>query len=293
MFPFHAVYLEIFGHRVYTVPLQLNMSTPKIALYDHPVSSYAQKVRLLLREKNIPFERINRQGMGTGVKIADLAAVNPRVEIPAIIDGDVEIFDSKVILQYLEEKYPEVPLMPKDPKDRAKARLIEEVCDSQYEAINWGIGELLWAERAGTGELKEKMLAEARQQTNAIFEWLENYLGDKPYFNGDSFGFADLVAVPYINRSFLYGTGPANGSPLKLWRERVMERPSCQQTCEEMYAGAAGMAANFPKMFKAGSGARREYRDHRLEWMIKSGGMSIVEKGMQEDTIRFSWPGGI
>jgi len=51
-------------------------------------------------------------------------------------------------------------------------------------------------------------------------------------------------------------------------------------------------ATNIKDKFKPGTGLRREYRDHRLEWMIKSGGIDVVSKGLEEDTIRFSWPSG-
>ena len=120
------------------------MSGSKVFLFDHPVSSYAQKVRIALRQKGIPFESEVPDGLGSGNPIPSLAAANPRLEVPALVDGDFKIFDSKVILNYLEDKYPEKPLLPKDPRSRAEARLIEEVCDAQYEAINWVIGEVRW-----------------------------------------------------------------------------------------------------------------------------------------------------
>ena len=113
------------------------MSQSKLFLHDHPASSYAQKVRMALREKGIPFEKEVPDGLGSGQKLPGLSDANPRVEVPALVDGDFKIFDSKVILQYLEEKYPEHPLLPKDPKERAETRMIEEVCDTAYEAINW------------------------------------------------------------------------------------------------------------------------------------------------------------
>ena len=113
------------------------MSQSKIFLHDHPASSYAQKVRMALREKGIPFEKAVPDGIGSGERLKGLQAANPRVEVPALEDGDFKIFDSKVILQYLEDKYPEKPLMPKDPRERAETRMIEEVCDTAYEAINW------------------------------------------------------------------------------------------------------------------------------------------------------------
>lgn len=105
----------------------------KIFLHDHPVSSYAQKVRIALREKGIPFDHATPKGLGTGQRLPDLAEANPRLEVPAlVIDDDFKIFDSKVILGYLEDEYPETPLLPKDPKQRAQARMIEEVVDTQY-----------------------------------------------------------------------------------------------------------------------------------------------------------------
>ena len=96
-----------------------------------------------------------------------------------------------------------------------------------------------------------------------------------------------------MNRSCVYGIGPPEGSQLRQWRERIIQIPSIKETTEEMQASTKQMAASFKDLFKAGAGRRREYRDHRLEWMIKSGGFEVVEKGLKEDTIRFSWPGGI
>jgi RNA polymerase-associated protein len=247
---------------------------------------------MALREKGIPFDMATPENVGSGQKIPGLAEANPRMEVPALVDGDFKIFDSKIILQYLEDKYPEHALMPKDPKARAEARMIEEVCDTGYEAINWGLGEVTWCERA-TGESAEKLIKQANQHTKILCDWLTEKLGDKQWFNGESFGFADICVAPYVNRSCVYGNGPAEGTPLRNWRERVMERPSVKETTQEMHAATQKMAATMKDAFKAGGGRRREYRDHRLEWMIKAGGFEVVEKGLKEDTIRFSWPGGI
>jgi len=256
------------------------------------MSSYAQKVRLILREKGIEFDNQTPEGLGSGQPNAKLLDANPRMEVPALVDGDFTIFDSKVILAYIEDKYSEKPLLPKDPKERAKARLIEEVCDTQYEAINWGIMEIRYAYRA-TGDLADKMLSNAQKEVTEIHAWLASHLGDKPYFNGDTFGYADLVVVPYINRSFTYDMMPPEDHPLTSWRARVMERPSVKLTFDEMQAAVKQIAVAFKDLFLPGTGRRREYRDHRLEFMIRAGGIEVVEKGLEENTIRFSWPGGI
>jgi len=105
-------------------------------LYEHPLSSYAQKVKIALREKSLVFDKQTPGAIGTGKANGPFAAASPRNEVPALVDGDVAIFDSTIILEYLEDKFPSPPLLPRDPAARAKARMIEEVCDTLYEAIN-------------------------------------------------------------------------------------------------------------------------------------------------------------
>lgn len=70
------------------------------------------------------------------------AAASPRGEVPALVDGDLALFDSTVILEYVEERWPHPALLPPDPAGRARARMTEEVCDTQVEAINWGFGKI-------------------------------------------------------------------------------------------------------------------------------------------------------
>ena len=93
-----------------------------------------------------------------------------------------------------------------------------------------------------------------------------------------------------LNRSVHYGLGPAAGSRLALWHRRLCERASVAATFAEFDAAAAKMAA--ASAHYTTGGRRREYRDHRLEWMIKSGGIEVVHAGLRDGTIRFTWPPG-
>jgi len=258
-------------------------------LYDHPLSSYAQKVKIALREKGIAFERMLPDDFGTGRRDTAFAAANPRSEVPVLLpEGATPIFESTVILEYIEERWPAPPLLPADPASRAQARMIEEVCDTQYEAVNWGFGEVLWFRRA-EGALAETLKIAAANDTRALAQWLSERLGSADWFGGAAFGWADAAAAPMVNRSVHYGLGPDAASPLGCWHTRLQERPSVASTFAEFDEAAArmAMAADF---YRTG-GRRREYRDHRLEWMIRSGGIDIVLNGLREDTIRFSWPG--
>jgi RNA polymerase-associated protein len=257
-------------------------------LYEHPLSSYAQKIKIALREKGIPFAAELPADFGTGQTGGTLATANPRSEVPVLIDGPTRIFESTVIMEYLEERYPDPPLLPPDPAARAFARITEDVCDTQYEAVNWGFGELLWFRRA-TGALAESMKAKAARHTRLLQDWLTDRLGDAPWFGGETFGWADAAAAPMVNRSVLYGLGPEPASKLALWHARVRERPSVAATFREFDAAAERMAGN-AALYTTG-GRKREYRDHRLEWMVKSGGIDVVLAGLRDDNIRFPWPG--
>ncbi|KAL6245615.1 hypothetical protein RBB50_007614 [Rhinocladiella similis] len=263
----------------------------ELFLWDHPVSSYAQKVRIALREKGIPFKFASPKGVGTG----NLANIDPafannnhRIEVPTLVDGDLTVFDSTIILEYLEDKYTDKPLRPAGPAGRARARMIEDVCDSQYEAINWGMGEVHAYKRV-EGELARKMTEEAKQQAREVQAWLTEQLGDAEWFGGSSFGWADVCVWPFVNRSTSYGLEPTGDSALGKWFERATQRPSVKTVREEFVTATSTFSSAAAEAIAKGL-MRREYRDHRLEWIIKSGGISIVEEGLKKNTIRFSWP---
>ena len=108
-----------------------------IKLFEHPLSPYAQKVKLALIEKGIPFEASMPDLLSGGD--AAFRAANPRLEVPALVDGDATVYDSTIILEYLEDKWPNPPLLPKGPAERARVRMIEDLMDSLYEPNNWGV----------------------------------------------------------------------------------------------------------------------------------------------------------
>lgn len=255
-----------------------------IILHEHPLSPYAQKVKIALREKDIAFEsRFPNLIVGDA---GGVDAHNPRVEVPTLVDGDTPVFDSTIILEYIEDRWPTPPLLPATPAERARARTIEDLCDTYYEAIVWGTTEILFFERA-TGDLRASLMARAAEQIAGVNAYLSRQLGDRPYFQGDSFGWADLSVVPHVNAASLGGNTPAPGSNLAAWFERVRVRPSVKATFDAAGAALAAIPPGMlPKIIASGQ-LKRQYRDHRLEWMLRSGGLPIVLEGMEKDTIKF------
>jgi glutathione S-transferase/RNA polymerase-associated protein len=256
-----------------------------LKLYEHPLSAYAMKVKIALNEKGIEYETAIPDGMSTGTAGGEFADANPRAEVPTLVDGDFRVFDSTVILEYLEEKWPSAPLLPKAPVDRARVRMIEDVMDTQYEQNNWGTFEVLRYKRA-SGALADKLLAYGKQNIEQLQAWLGRALGDRPWFNGDAFGWGDLAVIPYLNRSAGYGYLPPKGSTLSGWFERVNQRDSVARVKAQMQAAIDKMP-DLSQMLASGQ-IVRQYRDHRLEWMIASGGLAVVVEGLEKGTIRFS-----
>ncbi len=254
-----------------------------VIVYEHPLSPYAQKVKIALTEKGVEFDA-RMPDLFSGSDEA-FAATNPRREVPSLVDGDVAIFDSTIILEYIEDRWPMPPLLPASPGERARVRMIEEVCDTYYEPINWAVFEIRVFQRA-TGDLADQLLARAAAQTAGANAYLERQLGNRPYLNGEQFGWGDLCAVPFVGAAASIGHAPQAGSPLSAWLERVTSRPSVAQTLQQATATLGGFQ-QLPQLVEAGLFVR-EYRDHRLEWMMRSGGAEIVLAGMQKRNIRFS-----
>ena len=96
-----------------------------VTVYEHPLSPYAQKVKIALDEKGVPYETKMPVAIGSGQPDREFLKANPRGEVPALIDGETMIFDSTIILEYIEDKWPTPALLPKSPADRADARTIE------------------------------------------------------------------------------------------------------------------------------------------------------------------------
>ena len=253
-------------------------------LYEHPLSPYAQKVKIALGEKGVAFETRMPDILG-GSDQDTFLALNPRLEVPTLVDGEHAIFDSTVILEYVEERWPDPPLLPKTPAERARARMIEEVCDTYYEAINWAIMEIRAFQRA-TGDTAERLLARAAEQTAGVQAWLVRHLGAAPFFGGERFGWADCAAAPLVHASVTMGNAPAHGMPLAAWHDRIVTRPTVVATFDAAVAAMQGFEM-LPGL--VGSGLfKREYRDHRLEWMLRSGGVDIVLEAMRNQNIRFT-----
>src|SRR5437588_1823362 len=98
-------------------------------------------------------------------------------------------------------------MRPVEPGERARVRMLEELCDTYYEAINWALAEIRFFRRA-TGDQADSLIARAGEQIGGVHSWLERELGTRAWFNGAEFGWGDLSVIPYIAGSAGLGLVP-------------------------------------------------------------------------------------
>jgi glutathione S-transferase/RNA polymerase-associated protein len=146
--------------------------------------------------------------------------------------------------------------------------------------------ELHYFKRADAKQTAE-MTARAGEQLRRIWRRLERELEGRDFMNGASFGRGDASALPHFGTSELFGMPLGDRFPkLSAWLARCRERASVQKEARELAECLKSELAGGPA-----SGRMpivRQYRDHRLEWMMKSGGINIVLTGLEQGTIRFA-----
>ena len=193
-----------------------------MTLFSRPTDIHSHRTRLVLAEKNINIEIANVAGPELPEDLMDL---NPYHTVPTLVDRDLTLYDSRVIVEYLDERFPHPPLMPVDPVTRAQFRLALFRIEKDWYSI---------AEEAeANAEIKlsaksRKLLRESILQSTEIF-------GAKPYFLSDEFSLVDATIAPLLWRLPVYGVEfGKEAEPIVDYMDRVFARPSFQQSLTEL-----------------------------------------------------------
>jgi glutathione S-transferase len=194
-----------------------------IKLYDFLSSPNCQRVKVVLAEKKLPYETIPVDLKKGEQKKAEHLKLNPYGKVPVIIDGTTVLYESLIINEYLNEKYPEPPLLPKDHAKRAKVRILTDYgmnhVDVPYQKIRQ---ELLKVEK----ERSQETIDKAKSELKNLLQRLEREIGEQPYLAGD-FSLADAALIPRFIRMEGMGVLPDASLPrLGGWLQRMRERLS-------------------------------------------------------------------
>jgi glutathione S-transferase len=210
-------------------------------LYSGPLSLFSRKVEIALREKGLAFEREMvpfTQEKGYSPKHPAVLAANPKGQVPVLVDGDLTLFDSTVIFEYLEEAYPTPPLYPVSARARARCCLLELTAD---EILLPPLRHLMYrTEPPDPDRQRQRQKEEQGRAGEAAllghYARLEAALARQDFFCGD-FSVADIALFMAV----LWGLrlqGPRlDGIPaLAAWYDRVGARPSAAQAAAEIAA---------------------------------------------------------
>jgi glutathione S-transferase len=194
-----------------------------ITLYHDVPSSNSDRVKIALAEKGLAWDGVTVSLAKKDQKRPEHLRRNPYGKIPVIDDDGKILFESCIINEYLDEKYPNPPLMPKDPFLRGRGRILVDYALNYLHEPYWTLrGEMLKKESERNGAVTD----EKRRTLRKLLEYLEGALGDKPYFF-DDFSLTDIAVIPRFLRMEAYGAMPAPTLPkLNQWLERMKERPS-------------------------------------------------------------------
>jgi len=196
-----------------------------ITLYHDTPSSNSDRVKIALAEKGLSWEGVRVRLANKEQKKAEFLQLNPYGKIPVLAEDGKVLFESCIINEYLDEKYPNPPLMPKDPYLRGRGRVLVDYALNFTHEPYWALrGEMLKPEAARDATT----VAEKRRVLTDLFLYLEAALGDKAYFLGD-LSLTDIAILPRLLRMESYGALPSPSLPrLGAWLERMKERPSVQ-----------------------------------------------------------------
>ena len=193
-----------------------------MTLYSRPTDIHSHRARLVLAEKNINIEISSVLGADLP---EDLMDVNPYHTVPTLVDRDLTLYDSRVIIEYLDERFPHPPLMPVDPVMRAQFRLALFRIETDW----YSLAEE--AEANGDGRLStksRKLLRESILQSIDLF-------GARPYFLSEDFSLVDASIAPILWRLPVYGIElGSQAEPIEEYMKRVYARRSFQQSLTEL-----------------------------------------------------------
>jgi stringent starvation protein A len=179
-----------------------------LTLYDADRCPYCARVRIVLAEKGLPHETVV---VDLDDRPAWIYEKNPLGRVPVLEEGDFVLPESAVINEYLEERYPDPPLWPADPAERAAGRLLVHRFDE--------LSRPYYALRRGDED--------ARARLDEQLARLDSLLDDRPFLTGSEFGLADAAYLPWILRAeSILGVDVDAHPALADWVSRTRERPS-------------------------------------------------------------------
>jgi glutathione S-transferase len=237
-----------------------------ITLYDNPFSPFARKIRMALAFKGVPFESVDALAIGERER---LAAVNPRAEVPVLVDDGVTIASSADIAAYLEDRFPAPALLPAAPADRAKARTWQRIADTALDAIIHDVSIWIWPTLHRTDEPPSGLREAGRRDLESVLAQLEHALHAQTFACGE-LSIADLALFPHVSSLKPLGIqlDAARFPNVLRWNRAMRALPIVRADLESVKRSALELLASGAKRYESETIV---WRGDRIEWLLAHG----------------------
>ena len=197
-----------------------------IKLYDYLSCPYGQKVRIVLAEKALTYDLVAVDLAQHENRKPEFVRLNPFARVPVLVDDDTTVYDSTIINEYIEDEYPEPPVLPAIGSSamRSRARLFEDFADTSFTPQ---VGQLIAEVSKPEGERDNARVQRLHQSVERVLDYLNHELQGNNYLAGE-FSVADIGFAP---RMLVLGEigidvlGNNRGN-VDAWIKRMLERPS-------------------------------------------------------------------
>lgn len=191
-----------------------------MTLFCSPTCAYSHRTRLVLFEKGIAADI---EYVDVNQPPDDLIALNPYGSTPTMVDRDLVLYDSRIIMEYLDERFPHPPLHPMDPVSRARARMLVYRIDQDWYQL---LDEI---ERS-----TDKKNAKARKLLRESLIAAAPAFATKPYFLSDEFSLIDCTLAPLLWRLPALGIDLSKqAEAIKIYAQRLFDRDAFQASLSE------------------------------------------------------------
>lgn len=193
-----------------------------MTLFSKPTDIWSHRTRLVLSEKSVNIDIIN---VDDGDLPEDLLDLNPYNSVPTMVDRDLVLYDSRVIIEYLDERFPHPPLMPVDPVTRAQFRLALFRIERDWYGL---------AEEILHGGDRKPVARAVKSLEESIVSSVEIF-GAKKFFLNDEFSLVDCTIAPILWRLPVLGIAlPSHARPIHQYMDEVFSRQSFQGSLTEL-----------------------------------------------------------
>lgn len=237
-----------------------------LTLYDNPFSPFARKVRMVLRFKGLTYRSIDALALDEHDGLVD---VNPRGEVPVLVDDAVTVTDSVDIVSYLEDRFPEPTVLPASPELRAKARRWQRVADTVLDAIIHDVSIWTWPTHHRSDQPPEGLLDLGRRELREALSDLEDSI-DVSGFVCDQLSIADFSLFPHISSLKPLGILLDEKSHPKLsrWNRQMRLQTAVREDLEYVKRSAIEKFASGRSPYE---GEKIVWRGDRIEWLLAHG----------------------